>query len=144
MNVHTRTDNLADSTAAVLEKLGVPAKAYKGGTLAVRSPITGEIIAQCAETSPAEAKAIIGKAQDAALAWRKVPAPQRGELIWLFAHEIRAAKNELAQVIAFEVGKVWSEAVGEVQEMIDIADFAVGLSRQLYGLTLTSERANHR
>jgi len=144
MNVHTRTGNLADSTASVLEKLGVPAKAYKGGTLAVRSPITGEIIAQCAETSAAEAKAIIGRARDAALAWRKVPAPQRGELIRLFAHEIRAAKNELAQIIAFEVGKVWSEAVGEVQEMIDIADFAVGLSRQLYGLTLTSERANHR
>jgi aldehyde dehydrogenase (NAD+) len=144
MNIHTRTGSLADSTAAVLEKLGVPSKAYKGGAIVVRSPITGEVIAQCAETSPAEAKAIIGKAHDAALAWRKVPAPRRGELIRLFAHEIRVAKNELAEIIAFEVGKVWSEAVGEVQEMIDIADFAVGLSRQLYGLTLTSERANHR
>jgi aldehyde dehydrogenase (NAD+) len=144
MNVHTRAGGLADQTASVLKALNVPEKAYKGGGLAVRSPITGEVIAQCAETSAADAQAIIGKAHEAYLAWRKVPAPRRGELIRLFAHEIRGAKEELAAIIALEVGKVWSEAVGEVQEMIDIADFAVGLSRQLYGLTLTSERANHR
>src|SRR5436190_23688868 len=99
MNVHTRTGSIADQTAAVLKALGVPDKAYKDGTLAVRSPITGEIIAQCAETSTADAKAIIGKAHEAFVAWRKVPAPRRGELIRLFAHEIRAAKDELAQVI---------------------------------------------
>jgi aldehyde dehydrogenase (NAD+) len=144
MNIHTRTGSIADQTAAVRKSLGVPEKACKGGTLHVRSPITGEIIAECVETSAADAKATIGKAHEAFLAWRKVPAPRRGELIRLFAQEIRSAKDELAQIIAFEVGKVWSEAVGEVQEMIDIADFAVGLSRQLYGLTLTSERPSHR
>ena len=144
MNIHARPGNLAETTTAVLGKLGVPATAYQDGSLAVRSPITGEVIARCAETSAAEAKAIIGKAQDAFLAWRQVPAPRRGELIRLLAHEIRAAKDELAQVVALEVGKISSEALGEVQEMIDIADFAVGLSRQLYGITLTSERANHR
>src|SRR5215218_195579 len=144
MNVHTQPGGLAGTVASVLDNLGVPKTAFTGGTLAVRSPVTGEIIAQCVETSADEAKAIIGKAADAFRAWRKIPAPQRGEFIRLFAMELRAAKNELAQVIAFEVGKVKSEALGEVQEMIDIADFAVGLSRQLYGVTLSSERADHR
>jgi aldehyde dehydrogenase (NAD+) len=144
MDTDTHSRNLAESMADVLDKLGVSAKAHTGGTLAVRSPITGEIIAQCSETSAADAKAAIGKAEEAFMSWRMVPAPRRGELIRLFAQEIRAAKNELAQVIALEVGKIWSEAVGEVQEMIDICDFAAGLSRQLYGITLTSERASHR
>ncbi|MDQ8732335.1 aldehyde dehydrogenase family protein [Bradyrhizobium sp. LHD-71] len=144
MNVHAHPGSLAGNVASVLEKLGVPIKAFDGGTLAVRSPITGEVIAQCAETSAERAKATIGKAAEAFRAWRTIPAPRRGELIRLFAAELRAAKAELAQVIAFEVGKVSSEALGEVQEMIDIADFAVGLSRQLHGVTLASERANHR
>ena len=144
MNVHARSGSLAENVASVLEKLGIPTKNFTAGTLAVRSPITGEIIAQCVETSADGAKAVIGKAADAFLAWRRVPAPRRGELIRLFGQELRASKDELAQIIALEVGKVWSEAVGEVQEMIDIADFAVGLSRQLYGVTLASERANHR
>jgi aldehyde dehydrogenase (NAD+) len=144
MNVHAHLGGMTENVASVLEKLGVPTRAFAGGALAVRSPITGEIIAQCREASPDDAKAIIGKAADAFRAWRNIPAPQRGELIRLFAAELRACKNELAQVIAFEVGKVRSEALGEVQEMIDIADFAVGLSRQLYGVTLSSERADHR
>jgi aldehyde dehydrogenase (NAD+) len=144
MNVHARPGDLAGKVASVLDNLGIPASAYTGGTLAVRSPITGEIIAQCVEKSADGAKASIGRAAEAFLAWRKVPAPQRGELIRLFGQELRASKDDLAQIVGLEVGKIWSEALGEVQEMIDIADFAVGLSRQLYGVTLTSERANHR
>src|SRR5207253_8978956 len=76
--------------------------------------------------------------------WRKVPAPRRGELVRLFADELRAAKAELGRLITIEVGKIVSEGQGEVQEMIDVCDFAVGLSRQLYGLTMATERANHR
>jgi aldehyde dehydrogenase (NAD+) len=144
MNVHARPGSLTENVGTVLGKLNIPTTAFTAGTLAVRSPITGEIIAQCAETSAESAKAVIGKAADAFLAWRKVPAPQRGELIRLFGQELRAAKDELAQIITLEVGKIASEALGEVQEMIDIADFAVGLSRQLYGVTLASERPNHR
>jgi aldehyde dehydrogenase (NAD+) len=144
MNVHANPGGMAESVASVLAKLGVPTSAFTSGTLVVRSPITGEIIARCVQTSADDAKTIIGKAGDAFRAWRKIPAPQRGELIRLFAVELRAFRNELAQVIAFEVGKVTSEALGEVQEMIDIADFAVGLSRQLYGVTLASERTDHR
>src|SRR6266566_1188129 len=144
MNVHARPGSLAENVASVLEKLGIPTSAFTAGTLAVRSPVTGEIIVQCVETSADDAKAVIGTAAEAFFTWRRVPAPQRGELIRLFAQELRASKDELAQIITFEVGKIWSEALGEVQEMIDIADFAVGLSRQLYGVTLASERINHR
>jgi aldehyde dehydrogenase (NAD+) len=143
MNISARP-SLTDNVGSVLAKLNIPTKAFTAGTLVVRSPITGEIIANCVETGADGAKAVIGKAADAFLAWRKVPAPQRGELVRLFAQELRASKDELAQVIALEAGKTWSEALGEVQEMIDIADFSVGLSRQLYGVTLASERANHR
>jgi len=144
MNTHVRAGNLAEAAAAALDALGVPASAYRGGSLSVRSPITGEVIAHCAETDAAAADAIIGKAHEAFLVWRLLPAPRRGELIRLFAEELRAAKAELAQIVALEVGKITSEALGEIQEMIDIADFSVGLSRQLYGLTIASERVNHR
>jgi len=144
MNVHARPGSLAENVASVLEKLGIPTSAFTAGTLAVRSPVTGEIIVQCVETSADDAKAVIGKAAEAFFTWRRVPAPQRGELIRLFAQELRASKDEPAQIITFGVGKIWSEALVEVQEMIDIADFAVGLSRQLYGVTLASERINHR
>ena len=77
-------------------------------------------------------------------AWREVPAPRRGELVRLFGEELRAAKQALAAVVTLEAGKIVSEGLGEVQEMIDICDFAVGLSRQIYGLTIASERPGHR
>ncbi len=88
--------------------------------------------------------AVIGHAQDAFRLWRNVPAPRRGELVRLLGEELRAAKTELAAVVTLEAGKIVSEGLGEVQEMIDICDFAVGLSRQLYGLTIASERPGHR
>ena len=129
---------------AILERLGVPASALDGGTLAARSPVTGEVLGHLIETTPAQADAAIDAAHDAYLAWRKVPAPRRGELVRLLGEELRAAKADLAALVTLEAGKVTSESLGEVQEMIDICDYAVGLSRQLFGLTIATERPAHR
>ena len=128
----------------LLQRLGVPRTAYMGGTLAVCSPITGETIALLPQSTLAQASAAIARAHTAFLAWRNVPAPRRGELVRLLGEELRAAKADLGLLVTLEVGKVPSEGAGEVQEMIDICDFAVGLSRQLYGLTIATERAEHR
>lgn len=127
----------------ILERLGVTA-ALDGGTLAARSPVTGEVMAQLSEHTPAQAVVAIDAAHEAYLAWRKVPAPRRGELVRLLGEELRAAKTDLAALVTLEAGKVVSEGLGEVQEMIDICDYAVGLSRQLFGLTLATERPSHR
>jgi aldehyde dehydrogenase (NAD+) len=128
---------------AILQRLGVTAP-LDGGTLAARSPVTGEILAHLTEATPAEANAAIDTAHAAYLAWRKVPAPRRGELVRLLGEELRAAKADLAALVTLEAGKVTSEGLGEVQEMIDICDYAVGLSRQLFGLTIATERPAHR
>ncbi|BDT68851.1 succinate-semialdehyde dehydrogenase [NADP(+)] [Comamonadaceae bacterium OS-1] len=138
------TSYLPTEVDQLLQRLGVARASYSGGTLAVRSPISGETIAQLPQTSPTEASAAIARAQAAYLAWRTVPAPRRGELVRLLGEELRAAKADLGLLVTLEVGKVPSEGAGEVQEMIDICDFAVGLSRQLYGLTIATERAEHR
>ena len=114
------------------------------GTLAVHSPINGAAIAHVAETPASEMPAMIARAQTAFRAWRNVPAPRRGELVRLLGEELRAAKDDLGALVTLEAGKIVSEGLGEVQEMIDICDFAVGLSRQLYGLTMHSERPGHR
>src|SRR6202008_4801722 len=119
-------------------------QALTTGSLIARSPITGEETALVPEISLAEAKAAIDKAHVAFLAWRNVPAPRRGELVRLLGEELRAAKADLAALVTLEAGKIVSEAQGEVQEMIDICDYAVGLSRQLFGLTLATERPGHR
>ncbi|MGB3316489.1 MAG: aldehyde dehydrogenase family protein [Albidovulum sp.] len=126
-------------TAAGLTKAQVT-----GGTLAVHSPIDGAEVAKVHETDPADMAKIIAKSQEAFKAWRTVPAPRRGELVRLLGEELRAAKDELGAVVTLEAGKITSEGLGEVQEMIDICDFAVGLSRQIYGLTIASERPGHR
>jgi aldehyde dehydrogenase (NAD+) len=138
------TNSLATDALALLKRLGVPDAAYAGAGLSARSPITGESVATLRETSPAEAEAAIGRAQAAYLNWRKVPAPRRGEFVRLLGEELRAAKEDLGLLVTLEAGKITSEGLGEVQEMIDICDFAVGLSRQLYGLTIATERPNHR
>jgi aldehyde dehydrogenase (NAD+) len=136
--------SLAAEIEQLLQRLGVPRSAYTGGELTVRSPVTGEVIAQVPQTTPAEATAAIGQAHEAFKAWRSVPAPRRGELVRLLGEELRAAKADLGRLVTLEAGKIPTEGAGEVQEMIDICDFAVGLSRQLYGLTLATERAEHR
>jgi aldehyde dehydrogenase (NAD+) len=115
-----------------------------GGSLAASSPIDGALLAALVPTGEAAAEAAIGSAADAFLVWRLVPAPRRGELVRLLGEELRRAKPELGRLVTIETGKILSEGLGEVQEMIDICDFAVGLSRQLYGLTLATERASHR
>jgi len=136
--------DLAQETKKILADLGVPADRFTGGTLSVTSPISGAEIGRLPEHSVAEAKAAIEHAHEAFLAWRQVPAPKRGELIRLLGEELRAGKAALGRLVSIEVGKITSEGLGEVQEMIDICDFAVGLSRQLYGLTIATERSEHR
>ncbi|RBM06736.1 L-piperidine-6-carboxylate dehydrogenase [Novacetimonas cocois] len=129
---------------ALLQKLGVPREAYTGGDLIVRTPITGEEIARVPTVSVKEVEGVIARAADAFVAWRRMPAPRRGELVRILGNVLRENKEALGRLVSFEAGKVVSEGQGEVQEMIDICDFAVGLSRQLYGLTIQSERPDHR
>src|SRR5512140_2338404 len=114
------------------------------GDLVARTPIDGTITARLPGHDATAVAAAIGRAHDAFLAWRAVPPPRRGELVRLFGEELRAAKPALAALVTIEAGKIAAEASGEVQEMIDICDFAVGLSRQLYGLAIASERPGHR
>ncbi|MGY2052122.1 L-piperidine-6-carboxylate dehydrogenase [Methylobacterium sp. JK268] len=133
--------SVRDDILAVLERLGVPTAFAETG-LPVRSPIDGLTIGHLPETPDAET-AIAGAAE-AFLAWRRVPAPRRGELVRLLGEELRAAKADLGRLVTLEAGKILSEGLGEVQEMIDICDFAVGLSRQLHGLTIATERPDHR
>ena len=124
----------------ILKALGVES----GGTLESRSPIDGEPIGSVAEAGATDVSTACERAQAAFLKWRIVPAPRRGELVRLIGEELRAAKEPLARLVTLEAGKIFQEGLGEVQEMIDICDYAVGLSRQLYGLTIASERPSHR
>jgi aldehyde dehydrogenase (NAD+) len=128
----------------LLARLGVDQSAVEGGTLNARSPIDGAVLGQVHESTPAEVSAAVERAQAAFVAWRDVPAPRRGELVRLLGEELRTHKADLARLVSIEAGKITSEGEGEVQEMIDICDFAVGLARQLHGLTIASERPGHR
>jgi len=130
----------AEEARQLLADLGVES----GGSLESRSPIDGSLIGSVPEARADEVKAACERAQLAFLAWRTIPAPRRGELVRLIGEELRAAKEPLARLVTLEAGKIVQEGLGEVQEMIDICDYAVGLSRQLYGLTIASERPNHR
>ena len=133
---------VAKQTAEILDRLGV--EKFTGGDLPVQSPLTGEQIAAVTSNNVNDLEAAITQSRHAFNAWRLVPAPRRGELVRLLGEELRAAKTDLGRLVSLEVGKVPSEGEGEVQEMIDICDFAVGLSRQLYGLTIATERPGHR
>lgn len=133
---------MTDCDAALLARFAIHDRA--GGTLAAHSPIDGALLARIDETAPGAMPGVIAAAQDAFRVWRQVPAPRRGELVRLLGEELRAAKHDLGALVTREVGKITSEGLGEVQEMIDICDFAVGLSRQLYGLTIASERPGHK
>ena len=127
----------------ILSASGLTAAEIGGGSLAVHSPIDGSAIAKLKTHGAAEVQAMIAQGVVAFRAWRQVPAPRRGELVRLFGEELRAAKESLGRLVTLECGKILQEGLGEVQEMIDICDFAVGLSRQLYGLTIASERPGH-
>jgi aldehyde dehydrogenase (NAD+) len=134
----------AAQTAELLEQLGVDPARVADGDLAVRTPITGEEIARVSRTDAAGTNAAVARACAAFESWREVPAPARGELVRLLGEELRREKEALGALVTLEVGKIAQEGLGEVQEMIDICDFAVGLSRQLYGRSIASERPGHR
>lgn len=108
------------------------------------SPINGEKIASIIQSTEEDYEKVVKKSQEAFKVWRNVPAPKRGELVRLIGEELRKYKEPLGRLVSLEMGKILPEGLGEVQEMIDIADFSVGLSRQLYGLTIQSEREHHR
>jgi aldehyde dehydrogenase (NAD+) len=118
--------------------------AYTGSDLTIRSPRDGQLLATLKSHTTAQAETALADAQTAFLAWREVPAPVRGELVRLLGEVLREHRQALGELVTQEAGKILSEGLGEVQEMIDICDFAVGLSRQLHGLTIASERPGHR
>ncbi|WP_419186864.1 aldehyde dehydrogenase family protein [Caldimonas thermodepolymerans] len=124
--------------------LGVPQQAWHDGEITSCSPIDGRPLGRVRRADAEAVRQAVGRAQAAFLRWRDVPAPRRGELVRLLGEELRRHKRELGRLVSLEVGKIAAEGEGEVQEMIDICDFAVGLSRQLHGLTIASERPGHR
>jgi aldehyde dehydrogenase (NAD+) len=133
-----------DSAAEVrtlFDRLGI---ALGAGDLVSESPIDGRAIGSVASASPTDVAQAVERAQATFLAWRIVPPPRRGELVRLFGEVLREEKEALGRLVSIEAGKILQEGLGEVQEMIDICDFAVGLSRQLYGLTIATERPGHR
>ncbi|MDX0570611.1 aldehyde dehydrogenase family protein [Sinorhizobium medicae] len=144
MNIAAKKVDVAKEAAALLEKMGVAKELYAGGDMPSFSPVTGEKIASLKTVTASEAAGKIERADEAFRSWRLVPAPKRGELVRLLGEELRAFKADLGRLVSIEAGKIPSEGLGEVQEMIDICDFAVGLSRQLYGLTIATERPGHR
>ncbi len=131
---------LATDVETILARLGTKAE----GSRPSYSPIDGSVIGTVTGAEPAEIDEVVVNARVAFLEWRAVPAPRRGDLVRLFGNALRENKDALARLVTIECGKPLSEAQGEVQEMIDICDFAVGLSRQLHGLTIASERPGHR
>src|SRR5260370_6791735 len=138
------TEALSRETGALLAEFGVPTDSLRGGDFPVRSPIDASQIAALRRDDQADLERMIAAAERAFVVWRGVPAPRRGELVRLFAEELRHHKTALGRLVAIEAGKILEEGRGEVQEMIDICDFAVGLSRQPYGRVIASERPGHR
>lgn len=115
-----------------------------GQILESYSPVDGSLIGKVKSTSREDYEKVMKKAKEAFKVWRKIPAPQRGEIVRQFGNKLRELKEPLGKLVSYEMGKSYQEGLGEVQEMIDICDFAVGLSRQLHGLTMHSERPGHR
>ena len=127
----------------ILNTAGLSSLELNAGTLIVDTPIDGSKLATLKTATADDVLTAIEKSDEAFQIWRNVPAPRRGELVRLIGEELRAEKDNLGQLVSLECGKILQEGLGEVQEMIDICDFAVGLSRQLYGLTIASERPGH-
>ncbi|MER5183064.1 aldehyde dehydrogenase family protein [Streptomyces sp. NPDC002896] len=136
------TEDLRARARAGLERIGVTVQ--EGTDFHARTPLTGENLFGLTAATVADTEEAVSATREAFLTWRTTPAPQRGELVRRLGELLREHKNDLADLITIEAGKIRSEALGEVQEMIDICDFAVGLSRQLYGRTIASERPGHR
>ncbi|GEN24386.1 aldehyde dehydrogenase [Halomonas cupida] len=127
----------------IMQRLGVAETLYRDGNYAVTSPTDGAEIGRVQLEGRGQVQARIDRAQAAFESWRQVPAPRRGELVRLFGEQLRLHKEDLGALVTLECGKIYQEGLGEVQEMIDICDLAVGQSRQLYGLTIASERPGH-
>ncbi|MGN9910028.1 L-piperidine-6-carboxylate dehydrogenase [Phytohabitans sp. LJ34] len=146
----TSTADLRERAREVLLRCGVPPGATwtpgagPAGASTARTPITGGDLCDVATASPTDADAAIAAAHEAFRTWRGVPAPVRGALVRRLGELLREHREDLADLVTLEAGKIRSEALGEVQEMVDVCDFAVGLSRQLYGRTMPSERPGHR
>jgi len=144
---------MKSKSRSVLKKLGIKETnpgAFcgewlgSGKVLESVSPIDGKVLARVRTATPEEYERTAQRAQKAFQKWQTVPAPKRGEIIRQLGNALRDAKQDLGRLVTLEAGKIIAEGEGEVQEMIDICDFAVGLSRQLYGLTIASERPLHR
>jgi aldehyde dehydrogenase (NAD+) len=133
-----------EDLTSLFQALGLSQSQLATGDIVSRSPIDGRVLGAVPADSPPAIAAKIARATEAYRAWRLVPAPRRGELVRLFGEELRACKGALGRLVTLETGKILEEGRGEVQEMIDVCDFAVGLSRQLYGLTIATERPGHR
>ena len=127
----------------ILKDLKLDEALLADGDLTVTSPIDGNVIGRVKSCTSDEVNLAIGAAKSAFDQWKTVPAPKRGELIRVLGNKLRAQKDALGALVSLEMGKIYQEGLGEVQEMIDICDFALGLSRQLYGLVISSERAGH-
>ena len=140
----TNDDANAFDVADILTELGIDSALSVDGDLIVHSPINGAEIGRLHTHSEAQVDEIIGNSVEAFIEWRSRPAPARGELVRVLGNKLREHKQALGALVTWECGKIYQEGLGEVQEMIDICDFAVGLSRQLYGLTIASERPGHR
>ena len=139
------TAELRDAALAALERIGAPVTAHDAdGGLRVVSPLSGETLLTLPEAGASDVETAITEAHEAFLTWRSVPAPVRGQVVKRLGELISEHKNDLAELVTIEAGKITSEALGEVQEMIDICDLAVGLSRQVGGHTIPSERPGHR
>ena len=143
MTTQVETQSIVAELESALARIGVSASSVAGPN-PVLTPVTGEQIATTYVSNKDDVKAAITAADEAFLTWREVPAPVRGALIKRWGELLTEHKEDLAIVVAAEVGKIHSEALGEVQEMIDICDLAVGQSRQLFGKTMPSERPGHR
>ncbi|WP_353955308.1 L-piperidine-6-carboxylate dehydrogenase [Mycobacterium riyadhense] len=140
------TDQLRAQVLKAFEAIGVAADLGEPGSegLLASTPITGEVLCTVAPTTPEQADRTIAAAAQAFSQWRSTPAPVRGALVARLGELLTAHRDDLATLVTVEVGKITSEALGEVQEMIDVCQFAVGLSRQLYGRTIASERPGHQ
>ncbi|HVM06449.1 MAG TPA: aldehyde dehydrogenase family protein [Acidimicrobiales bacterium] len=142
------TDELVEAARAAFGQLGVPWPDGRGAGAVVavvaRTPVTGGALARLPAATPDDVDTAVQRAAEVSAEWRAVPAPRRGEVVRLLGEQLRRHHGPLAELVTLEAGKIRSEARGEVQEMIDMCDFAVGLSRQLYGLTMPSERPGHR
>ena len=135
---------LSIECSEIFELLGMDTESLDSGDLLVTNPSDGAMLAQVRTCSTQQVDSAIQASIEAFEQWKTVPAPRRGELIRVFGNKLRQHKETLGKLVTLECGKIYQEGLGEVQEMIDICDFAVGLSRQLYGLTIASERPGHR